>query len=390
MTMQNKICLLFVVLFLIVVYAKSEDSTGQKGTSTSNHKTQADDIKKDKSEENEDNDARLSSNRRNRYSSYGSLPANYRGRVRRPSSYEDINSNEWSPVNYGLPNPLLNYPGSSPPVGSPTGNSLYLNNEPTCYRLLDPQYPLFSDLCGAVPQARYSLPNSFGHFERWQITQVLNTMLGTSTPTSTNPTCTRSLRLLICPLLFPPCPSRHEPPPVVPCQPFCRAVKSQCSAPSLDLLPCDFLPATSDLCPVNPAPYSSLLSSFGQPLSLTNGVVPSTMPQSPLSTYLAQSALQLALSQPTYSSQMSTSNVPQTAVPTVFSPFSVPTAGLPSAVPTSFVNPAARTSLVVPFPFNQQFNTQRHMTDTMTPVLVNFPPLRYPSYNEQAPRFFPA
>ncbi|CAF1134686.1 unnamed protein product [Rotaria sp. Silwood1] len=360
------------------------------GTSTASRKTQADDSNKDKDEENEDNSSRLSPNRRNRYSSYGSSPTNYRGRIRRPSSYEDLNSNDWSTVDYRLGNPLLNYPGSLPPVSGPIDHSLYSNNEPTCYRLLDPQYPLFSDLCGAVPQARYSLPNSFGHFERWQITQVLNTMLGTSTPTSTNPTCARSLRLLICPLLFPPCPSRHEPPPVVPCQPFCRAVKSQCSAPSLDLLPCDFLPPTSDLCPVNPAPYSSLLSSYSQPLSLAGGAIPSTMPQSPLSAYLAQSALQLALSQPTYASQMSPSGVPQTAVPSVLPQSSVPAVGFPSMVPSAFINPTARTSLVAPFPFYQQFNTQRQMADTITPVLVNFPPLQYAAYNGQVPRFFPA
>lgn len=147
---------------------------------------------------------------------------------------------------------------------------MYLNNGPTCHSLLDPQYPLFSDICGAVPQARYSLPNSFGHVERWQIAQTLSGMLDPSGSISANPSCTRSLRLLLCPLLFPPCPTRYEAPPVLPCRPFCRSllynknlllfffliniifdlvVKNQCASPSLERLPCDLLPPTSDLCP---------------------------------------------------------------------------------------------------------------------------------------------
>ncbi|CAF2978062.1 unnamed protein product [Rotaria sp. Silwood2] len=349
------------------------------GTSTSDRKPAAVDTTKDKQEKHEDNYPRSSSNRRNRYSSYNSLPANYRARVRRPSSNDDFSSNDGSLVDYGLNYPTSIYPGSMPSVGGAVDNSPYVNNAPTCYALLDPQYPLFSDLCGAVPQARYSLPNSFGHFERWQITQVLNTILGSSPPT--NPTCTRSLRLLICPLLFPPCPSRYEPPAVVPCQPFCRVVKSQCSAPSLDLLPCDFLPPTSDLCPVNPAPYTSLLSSFGQPLSFAGGVTQSAMPQSPLSAYLAQSGLQLALSQPTYSSPMAPSGVPQANIPSFFQPSNVPQFGLP---------PSARTSLVAPFPFNQQFNTQQYMPDTISPVLVNFPRIPHEYYNGPAAGFIPA
>ncbi len=115
---------------------------------------------------------------------------------------------------------LTNFPGPLPPAAFDSG--AYLSNGPSCYTLLDPQYPLFSDICGAVPQARYSLPNSFGHLERWQIAQVLSVILGPSTPT--NPVCTRSLRLLLCPLLFPPCPTRYEAPPVLPCQPFCRSL----------------------------------------------------------------------------------------------------------------------------------------------------------------------
>ncbi len=95
-----------------------------------------------------------------------------------------------------------------------------LSGSPACHSLVDPQYPIFADTCGAVPQARYSLPNSFGHRERWHIAQVLTSLVGSSS----DPACTRSLRLLLCPVLFPPCPSRHEPPPVLPCQSYCRGL----------------------------------------------------------------------------------------------------------------------------------------------------------------------
>lgn len=116
---------------------------------------------------------------------------------------------EWSP--YGLA-----------PSAYETGP--YLSQGPNCFPLLDPQYPFFSDLCGAVPQARYALPNAFGHSERWQIAQVLGTILGPMSPASANPVCTRSLRLLLCPLLFPPCPTKYETRPVAPCQSFCRGM----------------------------------------------------------------------------------------------------------------------------------------------------------------------
>ncbi|CAF0738431.1 unnamed protein product [Rotaria sordida] len=361
----------------------------RKGTSASDRKTQVDDTNNDKNEQSEENYPRTSPNRRNRYSSYGSLLTNYRARARRPSSYEDMNSNDWSPYEHGLNNLISNFPGLSSSPGGAFDSNAYVKNEPTCYRLLDPQYPLFSDLCGAVPQARYSLPNSFGHLERWQITQVLSTMLGSTPPTSPNPACTRSLRLLICPLLFPPCPSQYEPPPVLPCQPFCRVVKSQCSAPSLDLLPCDFLPPTSNLCPVNPSPYSSLLSSYAQPMSLNSGAASSTMPQSPLSSYLAQSAISLALSQPAYSSPMSPSGAPQSGMPPGLSPSSAPQSAVHSVLSPSFVNPSSR-SFAMPVPFAQQFNTQPYMIDTLTPVLVDFPPLSYAHFNRPAARFFPA
>jgi len=173
------------------------------------------------------------------------------------------------------------------------------------------------------------------------------------TPTSANPACTRSLRLLLCPLLFPPCPTRYEPPPVLPCQPFCRIVKNQCAAPSLDLLPCDLLPPASDLCPINPSPYSSLLSPFGPPLPFNGGLSPSVFPQSGLSSILAQSAF--------------SSGVPPSAMPSFLSP-----SGLPSS------------------PLNQLFNAEPYMADSLTPILVDFPPLAYARDYRNSPRYFPA
>ena len=82
-------------------------------------------------------------------------------------------------------------------------------------------HPLFSDTCGALPQARYNLPNAFGHRERWQIELFLHGLISASTDS----TCLRSLRLLLCPILFPPCPSRYETTPtLLPCQSFCRGL----------------------------------------------------------------------------------------------------------------------------------------------------------------------
>lgn len=110
-----------------------------------------------------------------------------------------------SPAQVNIPSvPLINHQTS--------------DNGQTCHSLVDPQYPIFSDICGAVPQARYSLPNAFGFHERWQIAQLLTNIVSTSTDSS----CTRSLRLLLCPVLFPPCQSRQDTPPVLPCQSYCR------------------------------------------------------------------------------------------------------------------------------------------------------------------------
>jgi len=114
---------------------------------------------------------------------------------------------------------ILSIFSSSLPSTSYDSNPM-LSSAPSCNSLVDSQYPIFSDVCGAVPQARYSLPNSFGHRERWQVAQILSALISSSSDSS----CTRSLRLLLCPVLFPPCPSRHEPPAVLPCQSYCRGL----------------------------------------------------------------------------------------------------------------------------------------------------------------------
>ena len=108
---------------------------------------------------------------------------------------------------------------SRAPPAFPMGNSPVFNNQQKCHSLVDANYPLFADVCGAVPQARYSLPNAFGHRDRWQITQFLHGMISSSN----DATCTRSLKLLMCPLLFPTCPpSQYQASSMLPCQSYCR------------------------------------------------------------------------------------------------------------------------------------------------------------------------
>jgi hypothetical protein len=237
-------------LLLAVIQLKYTNADAAAGTSASDSKKADSASSKDKTAKVDDNSSGASKiNRNSQSSSSGSQT-----KKKRPKPDADIVL-DWADI----------FPPSITPSASPAflGNP-YANNEPSCFPLLDTQYPLFADMCGALPQVRYSLPNSFGHYERWQISQVLSTILGSPTVASTTSLCRRSLRLLICPLLFPPCPSNYEPTPVVPCQQFCQAVKSQCTAPSLDLLPCDFLPVKSDLCPATPAPFSSMFTRYQQ------------------------------------------------------------------------------------------------------------------------------
>ncbi|CAF3633017.1 unnamed protein product [Rotaria socialis] len=147
----------------------------------------------------------------------------------------------------------VQFPSEQPQSPLPVPTSSNSNNGFTCNGLLDPQYPIFSDMCGAVPQARYALPNTFGHNDRWQIAHILTTLMSSTTDAS----CIRSLRHLLCPMLFQPCRVRHEPPLVLPCQYYCRAVKSQCGIPALDVIPCESLPYASDYCPNLPLASSS-------------------------------------------------------------------------------------------------------------------------------------
>lgn len=138
-------------------------------------------------------------------------------------------------------------------------------SSPSCYSVVDMNHPLLADTCGVLPQARYTLPNLFGHRERWQIELFLHGLISATTDT----TCLRSLRLLLCPLLFPPCPSRIDmattpTSTLFPCQSFCRAVKTHCSIPALDFLPCETLPLSSDLCPTNQV-YGAFFSQIGIP-----------------------------------------------------------------------------------------------------------------------------
>lgn len=75
-------------------------------------------------------------------------------------------------------------------------------------------------MCGAVPQARYVLPNSFGHNDRWQLSYVLTNIM----QAVTDPVCVREVRRLLCPMLFQPCRVRHEPPLLLPCQYYCSGL----------------------------------------------------------------------------------------------------------------------------------------------------------------------
>jgi len=225
-----------------------------------------------------------------------------------------------------------------------------LSSGPPCYSLVDPQYPIFSDVCGAVPQARYFLPNSFGHRERWQVAQILTGFASSSQ----DPACTRSLRLLLCPVLFPPCPTRHEPPPVLPCQSYCRAVKSRCAIPTLDLLPCEVFPYSSDLCPTNQAYGSFLppgaLPSVNQPPQLTSGL--------PSSNY------QMSRSYPSLQSLISSQGLQSTLTPSAQSQ---------STAPLNHYNSGPYATA----------------TDSLTSMLADFPSRSYTNDYRQGSRYTP-
>ncbi|CAF3065796.1 unnamed protein product [Rotaria socialis] len=357
MTMQTKLCFLLVALLLIVIQSKCADTNDVKASSASGNKNKATEPA------NDGNQGQL------KKSSKGN--SRERSRTRNTDDDEgEIIFEEYGPEQYMPPIPV---PPMSP---SSHGNNPFLNKDPSCFSLVDVQYPLFADMCGALPQIRYSLPNSFGHSERWQIAQVLNTILGSPTATSNNPICNRSLRLLICPLLFPPCPTRHEPKPIIPCQPFCRAVKSQCVAPSLDLLPCDFLPATSELCPVNPSPYNPYLTPYGQQ-SAGAGAQPTNHAAS-----AAYTAQQSAMAQQLAMAQQSAMALAQSAYPGQNAyGFGMPSPQsqqfmVPSTLP-QYPGSSPRAGFGVQYPYNQPMYTPSQAVDTQTPVLIDFPRLYY-------------
>ncbi|CAF1586088.1 unnamed protein product [Adineta ricciae] len=449
--MQFRTVFLLVVFLTIVVETLSNGVSSRKSNSYSasvldrRDRKNNDYSKYDGHDHVEDDYVPSSTNRRNRYPSYSSsaVSNDYTSRTRWPAQYENpYDADDWSDHSYGFSKFLSTFPGTFL-------SEMPFQSGPTCHSLVDPQYALFSDICGAVPQARYSLPNSFGHVEKWQIAQALTTILD---PMITPPGCTRSLRLLLCPLLFPPCSTPFDAPPVLPCQPFCRAIKNQCAAPALELLPCELLPPVSDLCPINPSPYSSLLSSFAQPLPFNGGLPPTA-----LSSILTQSALsQLDMPLSPFSSFLASANPtltpPSVAVPSPFPslapsvnvPFA-PTSAAPSPPPFQSSPPSAYSALSTPpstppsqfqsliqslnfppatspefssptfpsllppsalpsspfaslfsgtpmSPFSPSFNSFSNMdpfSDTLTPILVDFPPRRMMHDYRQRQKYFP-
>jgi len=114
---------------------------------------------------------------------------------------------------------------------------------------------------------------------------------------------------------FPPCPTRHEPPPVFPCQSYCRAIKARCAIPALDLLPCEVLPHSSDLCPTNQA-YGSFIPqgafpSTGQPLTgaFPSSNYPTARPFPSLQSILSSQGLQSPSSPSVLASMQSTQSL---------------------------------------------------------------------------------
>ena len=248
-----------------------------------------------------------------------------------------------------------------------------------CFSMVDSLYPEFPDICGPLPQVRYSLPNAFGHTQRWQISQALRTMLSAPSSLGSNTNCPRSIRHLLCPLLFPPCSTPNEPAPVIPCKAFCQAVKSQCSVSSLDLLPCDYLPNTSELCPVTQRPFSAVLTSYGQNADY---------PGSEFLRQMMRAALTAALPPQQQAGQTQTVN-PGSSMPSNI-PHQLFYAPMPQATtynhwPMNHFFPTGGESLPVNVPptargLAPQFNgVQKSASiDTQKPIFVNTPyfPLR--------------
>jgi hypothetical protein len=383
--MHSKLYLVLAVLFVFVVCSISVDQQPRRSDSALDSKKKIgaydkdDDRKKDKQKYNYDDDdyddrvedntySALTANGKNRYSTFNQPEGNYRARSRwpssssagagasllplSPSSNDDFaHGNDWSRYEYtnGFPSSLP----SISPVPSPSisfDSNAMLGGGPSCNSLVDQQYPIFSDICGAVPQARYSLPNSFGHRERWQIAHILSSLASSSTDAA----CTRSLRLLLCPVLFPPCPTRYEPPPVLPCQSYCRAVKARCAIPALDLLPCEILPHSSDLCPTNQA-YGSFIPPgafppMGQPLQMTGAHPSSNYPT--------------ARSFPSLQSILSSQGLQSASSPSVATPMQ-------------------------PTPSSNLYNGGPYSTDSLTSMLADLSSRQYTNDYRQTSKYAP-
>ena len=164
-------------------------------------------------------------------------------------------------------------------------------------------------------------------------------------------------------------------------------VKNQCPSPALDLLPCDILPLSSELCPVNPSPYSSLLASFAQQhqsksreparrqnedrsislVPMNNGLFPGG-----LSSLLAQSALSGGFPSSAMASYLNQGGFPSpSGYPQGPSPFDLP--------------PAAQSRASM-----NQFNPNAFASESLSPILVDFPPLNYGNDYRQTGRLYPA
>ncbi|CAF1360611.1 unnamed protein product [Rotaria sordida] len=343
--MYSKQYLLFTILFAIVVLSASADQDQRKNDGTMNsRKNVGSQDKDDDDDEVDDIYSRLPAYAYGRYPPFTPPEMTYRPRSRWPplavvpSSYEFLkNRNNWSRnLNPNTMPPSL-------PMMSSTNNPMFTSGS-TCNSLIDSQYPIFSDMCGAVPQARYSLPNSFGHYDRWQIAHILTTLIGSTTDS----VCIRSLRHLLCPMLFQPCRVRYEPPLVLPCQHFCRAVKAQCGIPALDVIPCDALPHASDVCP-NIQIYGASMPS-GSPSAVNE---PSTENAPPPSDY------QTAGSHASFSSRQ----------------------GLPSTF-NSAMSPSTISSMQTPSPVN--FYNRRPYTNE---GVGNVPPRSYTNDYRQGSKF---
>jgi hypothetical protein len=355
--LSSKLYLLLALLFIFVICSISVDQKQRKSDSAASDAKKNtvdpdndDNRRKEKVAYDDDEDDDLIgalSYTENRYSPFNNPPeGNYRTRARWPaqppsslSPFDDFtNGNDWPRSEF--PN-IFSSPSSLPSI-SYDSNPM-LSSTPSCNSVVDSQYPIFSDVCGAVPQARYSLPNAFGHRERWQVAQILSTLLSVSSDSS----CTRSLRLLLCPVLFPPCPSRYEPPPVLPCQSYCRAVKARCAIPTLDLLSCEVLPQSSDLCPTNQA-YGSFIPP---------GAYPPVNQPSPVNNVFSSSNYPIPRSYPSLQSLLSSQGLQQSAP-----------------------QPTAPSNL---------FNNGPFTSDSLSSTLVDFPSRPYSNDYRQTPKYAP-